>query len=112
MLPKESRLIKNKDFENVYKNGVAARAGHLLIKTIQNDLSTTRIGVVVGKKVSNKAVDRNKIKRRLKALFRQNLSQIKPGYDLVVIPNKSIQNDTFQEIEQAFHQVLQKINLL
>ena len=45
----------------------------------------TRVGIVVGRKVSKKATIRNRIKRRLRACMRQLLPSLSPGWQLVVM---------------------------
>ena len=112
MLPKKNRITKSKDFDNVYKNGVAARAHHLLIKAVSNNKNKTRIGVIVGKKVSPKAVTRNKLKRRLRNIFYQKINNIKEGFDIIVIPSPRLKNEEFIKIKESVIKALQKINLI
>jgi len=61
---------------------------------------------VVSKKISKKAVVRNKIKRRLKHLCRENL---KSG-SFVIVVKKDISNEDFKKIEDEFKKVICQIN--
>jgi ribonuclease P protein component len=70
MLLKENRLKKKKDFERVFSQGRNLKGDFLFFKTINNKLEDNRIGFIVSKKVSKKAVERNKIKRRLREILR------------------------------------------
>lgn len=88
MLPKANRIKKNAEFESVYRFGKAFFCGKIAIKTKENDLAVSRIGISVGLNFSKKAVDRNRIKRQIRAFFLQNLGKIKTGYDIVVIVQK------------------------
>ena len=88
MLPKENRIKKNADFENIYRFGKAFFCGKIAVKIKENGLAVSRVGVSVGLNFSKKAVDRNKIKRQVRAFFRQNLEKIRTGYDIAVIAQK------------------------
>jgi ribonuclease P protein component len=70
----------------------------LYLKYYPNNLGENRYRIIVSKKVSKKAVVRNKIKRRIREILR--CLDIKPGYDIVVITNKEIVDKSFQEIKQ------------
>lgn len=69
MLKSTNRLKKKADFLLAYSKGKKVRVGPLLVISRPNNLPNTRIGVVVSKKVSSKAVVRNKIRRSLSALL-------------------------------------------
>jgi len=65
MLPKQNRLKKKKDCDSVIKQGRHNADRFLVLKIQRNSLEQSRIGFVVSKKISKKAVERNRIKRRL-----------------------------------------------
>lgn len=69
MLKTTNRLKKKADFQRLYQEGSKLRIGPLLVIKGNNDLSLARFGFVVSKKISNKAVLRNKIRRSLSALL-------------------------------------------
>ncbi|MFN3967233.1 MAG: ribonuclease P protein component [Endomicrobiia bacterium] len=84
---KSERLHKTKEFIEVYKKGKAYQSDHLLLFVLARGqiqgIPGVRIGIVVSRKVG-KAVKRNKIKRRLREIFRLNKHLLKPGFDIVV----------------------------
>ncbi len=88
MLPRENRIKENAEFEDVYRFGKAFFCGKIAVRAKENDLAVSRIGISVGLNFSKKSVDRNRIKRQIRAFFRQNLEKIKTGYDIVVIAQK------------------------
>ncbi len=106
MLPKQNCLKKKKDFERVFKQGKGIREGFLFLKMYKNDLSESRFGFIVSQKISKKAVVRNKVKRRLRAIIFKKLSKIKKGIDVVVITNIGIESQSFQEIEKNIDKIL------
>ena len=77
MLPKLNRLTKKKDFEAVFNKGKSIKNDFLIFKILKNHLRENRFGFIVSKKVSNKANQRNKVKRRLRSAVLSNLKEIK-----------------------------------
>jgi len=61
---------------------------------------------VVSKKISKKAVVRNKIKRRLKHICRENL---KSG-NFIIVVKRDISKENFKKIEDEFKKIVYKIN--
>ncbi|MFH1472852.1 MAG: ribonuclease P protein component [bacterium] len=86
MLPKSKR-IPRKLFKQILKNKRHFNSNHFSLVIFPNS-STARFGVSVAKKVSKKAVTRNKIRRRVYSAIRNFITEIKPGLYLVVVkPN-------------------------
>ncbi|MCD6149424.1 ribonuclease P protein component [bacterium] len=112
MLPKKYRLTGKKDFEKVFKFGQGRHAKILGIKFAKNNLGNSRFGFIVSKKVSPKAVVRNKIKRQAREIIQSNLSDIKNGLDVVIVCHPGITEKNYQEIEKEILGIAGEINLL
>lgn len=111
MLPKENRLKKQRDFDRVAIENQQIPGSFLILKFSGNDTGITRVGFVVSKKVSKKAVLRNKAKRRLREAVTAELARLKPGFDLVFFTRKEIKEKEFSDIQQAVKQLLEKAKL-
>jgi len=83
----------------------------LILKFKENDLAFSRIGFVVSKKVSKKAVLRNKVKRRLRESVNRELAHIRMGFDLIFFTRREIKEKEFSDIEQLVKQLLEKAKL-
>jgi len=82
---KRERLRKNKDFENVFRNGKQKRGVLVAVHYICNEEEDVeRLGVTVSKRVDKRAVVRNQLKRRLREIFRTNRDIFPDGYDFVL----------------------------
>ena len=68
---KKINIIKeNKDFENIIHKGRIIKNKYYILYCLKNDNNQYyRFGISVGKKVSNKAVIRNRLKRQLKSII-------------------------------------------
>ena len=113
MLFKENRLRKKKDFERVLKNkqSRALAVSFLAVRFLPNNLDVSRIGFVVSKKISNKAVQRNKAKRRLRESVRIMTKSIRPGFDIVVFTRKGILQSDFAEIKKTIETLFKRSGL-
>ncbi len=106
--PLKLKTLNKKDFKKVLKEGKSFRKDFLVLKVRPNLSEKVRFGVLVSKKLSKKAVLRNKIKRRLREITRANLEKL-VGLDLVFIPFPQIFNCDFWEIKQMAEKIFEKI---
>ncbi len=112
MLPAKNRLKLKKDFERVFKEGKGYKENCLYLKLVKNNLESSRFGFAVGKKYSNKATLRNKIKRRLREIIRPALPDIKKGADAVIVVLPGAEMDNFQELDFALKKLFKKAKLI
>lgn len=89
------------------KSGKKEISRFFIIKKIPNQLSFSRFAIVTSKKCIKKAVDRNKIRRRIYESIRLNLKTTKSpqelsktAEDIVLIAKKNILEATFSEIKK------------
>ena len=109
MLPKTNRLTKKKDFESVFRWGEAVKMDFLLFKIMKNQLPESRFGFVVSKKVSAKATERNRVKRRLRDAIFQKLDGLKKSWDVIVVALPASKNKEFLEIQTVVDAFLTKL---
>ena len=83
--PKMVRVRSRLDFAAVYERGVRISDGCLSLIALPNDRPTSRLGLAVSKRCGN-AVQRNRLKRRLREVFRQSRADLPTGLDFVVQP--------------------------
>ena len=81
--PRRRRLTRPDEFNRVYGQGRRTRQGPLVVHALPNACGHARLGLSVSKKVGN-AVDRNRVKRRLRDAFRHLQHQLPGSYDLVI----------------------------
>lgn len=99
---RRERLVEKRDFEAAFSKGRKKRANPLLHACLlKKPGKTARLGLVVSRKVGN-AVIRNRVKRRLREIFRKNKEKILSGTDVVLIAKPGIHNCAFGELEKIF----------
>ncbi|MFA5133330.1 MAG: ribonuclease P protein component [Patescibacteria group bacterium] len=112
MLPQENRLKKTRDFDLIWKKGQFFGTKFITFKYMKNSLPHTRVGFVVGTKVSKLATRRNKLKRQMREIIRLNLDKIKPGYDISITARPGATQMEYEEVEKNLLFALKKAGLM
>lgn len=115
------RLRKHADYQRVYKAGRKQFAKQMTYfftlrpqlgpdGTPLRDANATspRVGLTVGK-VMGKAVDRNRIKRRMREAVRKNLSTLSAPVDIVLHPRRSVIDLEFTALDREVASVFRAI---
>ena len=82
------RLKKNYQYNYVYKHSKSVGDRNFLILFCTSNISQSKVGFSISKKYGG-AVQRNRIRRQMKAVMSTIMPSIKNGYNLVIIPRKS-----------------------
>jgi ribonuclease P protein component len=85
---KSCRLLDKADFEHVFTKGLRYHGKFFLIIFTENKPGNARLGIAVSRKVSKKAVVRNRIKRQIRESFRLN-KDLLCGMDCMVVAKLS-----------------------
>jgi ribonuclease P protein component len=103
--PREARLLKHADFQVVYKQGRKHFSGNMTAFYRENQGNAgPRVGFTVGK-VLGGAVDRNRIRRRMRSAVRNHLRELARPLDLVLHPRKSVLTLEFSQLDAEVMQV-------
>lgn len=105
--PKQHRLLKRRQFTRILQSGLKVVDPYIVMLACRSDEPTTRLGLIVSRKVGN-AVVRNRVKRRLREAFRQ-LPDKPQGLDLVVIARYPLTEASQQQVEQSFQKGLSRL---
>jgi ribonuclease P protein component len=97
-LRRHERLTARTDYTRCYRHGRRLRTKYFTVYAYHQGACVTRLGLAVGKAVGI-AVVRNRVKRRLRELFRRQKALVPTGYDLFVraIPSSATASYTALE---------------
>lgn len=112
MLPKINRLCKKKEIDRVFKDGKSVKVGFLILKASKNKANIVRMCFIVSHKVFQNAVDRNKIKRRLREIARSLMSCLMGGRDVVIIVLPGFKIGSFKETKENMKKLFISSGLL
>lgn len=87
--PPSLRLRKSEEFLDVQRRAAKLYTKHFLILVAPAKSDSSRLGITVTKKIDKRAVARNKIKRRVRAIFRLNRHLLRENFDIIIIARKN-----------------------
>ena len=105
-----SALKLNHIFRRLYATAGYAN-GYLVLYAKRNRTQTNRVGVTVGKKLGH-AVVRNRVRRRLREIYRLNEARFAPGWDIVVVARSRCIKADFQKLTHAYLSLAEKAGVL
>ena len=89
-MQRRNRLSRSRDFDAVYRHGRSVSTRFLVLYWFpRDDGDEPRLGIAVPKG-SSSAVDRNRVKRRLREVWRDRLPQVPPSRDYVLIARPAL----------------------
>lgn len=110
---RKNRLRANADFERLRREGHTWAHPLLVLSVHPNGLEYSRFGFAVGRRIG-KAVERNRIKRRMRESVRIRLKrrEIATGWDVVLIARLPIRDASFHQVDEAIGLVLRRARML
>ena len=103
-------LKLNHIFRRLYATSGQAN-GYLVLYARRNRTATNRVGVTVGKKLGH-AVVRNRVRRRLREVYRLNEDKFAPGWDIVVVARSRCITADFGKLTNAYLSLAEKAGIL
>ncbi len=105
------RLTRSTDFERVRRTGKSYAHPLVVLVASPNAEEKIRVGVVAGLKVGG-AVQRNRARRRMRAVIHDLLPSLQPGWDLIFIARQPISEARFEDIQAAIARLLRRAGIL
>ena len=103
-------LKLNHIFRRLYATSGYANS-YLVLYARPNRSATNRVGITVGKKLGH-AVVRNRIRRRLREIYRLHEEQFLSGWDIVVVARSRCVNADFGKMTHAYLSLAQKAGIV
>ena len=118
-LPKAHRLRDRKDYRAVYEQGIRRYSPHLTLialpaKENQNTalIPATTFGISISKKVSKKAVVRNRIKRQIKGVIRTYLQSVDPGWKVIIVVKPKAIECKYEHFLRELEELLKQTKII
>lgn len=103
-------LKLNHIFRRLYATSGQAN-GYLVLYARPNRLGINRVGITTGKKLGH-AVVRNRVRRRLREVYRLNEDKFTSGWDIVVVARSRCISADFRKLTDAYLSLAEKAGVL
>jgi ribonuclease P protein component len=109
----QEKLHSQNDFKKVLTSGrrVTNPAIFIYVYKVKDGGSLRRLGLVTSRKIGI-AAHRNRVKRRLREIFRLNKHKLEPGIDIVCVAKPGAAELSFDKLENIVLSALIKVNVL
>jgi ribonuclease P protein component len=108
---KFTRSLKlNHIFRRLYRTEGMANS-YLVLYARKNRTEGNRVGYTVSKKLG-KAVVRNRLRRRLREIYRIHEDRFQPGWDIVVVARSRSVDASFEKLMESFLSLAEKSGIL
>ena len=105
-----SPLKLNHIFQRLYRTSGQANP-YLVLYARRNRTGQNRVGITVSKKLG-KAHVRNRVRRRLREVYRLNEAAFRPGWDIVVVARTRAIHAPFDQLIKAYLSAAEKAGIL
>ena len=109
---KRTMTVKeNYEFRRIYAKGRSGVSPYLVVYVRPNRRGRNRLGVTVSTKLGH-AVVRNRVRRRIREIYRLNKAKMLPGYDLIVVARVRAVDMPYAKLEKQYLHCLSQLELL
>ena len=105
---RSARLTSAAEFTRCYRLGKRVRTAYFTVHAYYRGEGVPRLGLAVGKAVGA-AVVRNRVKRRLREIFRLRQAWVPPGYDLFIRAAPASAEARYDRLEAAFSEAMARL---
>ena len=105
-----SALKFNHVFRRLYNRGESCANRYLVVYCRRNGTKRNRVGLTVGAKLGH-AVQRNRLRRRLREIYRLHETQFARGYDIVVVARSAAMQASYRQLEGAYLRCAEKLSI-
>ena len=104
-------LNQNSEFRRVYSRGKNLATPLVVLYCRRNGTKLNRFGITVGSKIGH-AVQRNRVRRRLREIYRLGEGRFSSGWDIVAVARTRAVGASYQELDEAFYHAAARLGIL
>ena len=106
-MPAFTALRRKADFDTLGRRGSVRSTRLLVLRSLRTDRPETRIGLSTPRSLGG-AVQRNRVRRRLRELIRQRIEDVGAGWDMLLIARPEAGAASYAELREAVRLLLEQ----
>lgn len=110
-MKKTVSLKENHIFRRLYNKGQSAVSPYMAVYIRRTGRPENRLGFTVSTKLGH-AVVRNRVRRRLREIYRLHEDSLAAGIDMVVVARVRAAHATYQQLDESFVRLCGKLGVL
>jgi ribonuclease P protein component len=110
--PKSARLSRSDEFRRVRENGRSITGRYMILGVLQDaDAHQARVGIVTSRRVGC-AVERNRVRRRLREIIRVKRGSVRAGTWMVLVARRAAADGSFHDIESEWLRLARRADII
>ena len=109
-MPALPMLRRRADFESIGRHGTARSTPLIVLRWMRTDRPETRVGLSTPRTLGG-AVQRNRVRRRLRSLLRERIGRMGPGWDILLIARPAAGDASQAELGDAIDALLARSDI-
>ena len=106
-------MTRREEYAAVRKRGDSLATRNFVMATLRYDeLEHLKFGLITSRKVARKAVTRNRIRRRLRAILVRHGERLESGRYLVIVARRKAADASFRELEEDWLRLAGRLGIL
>jgi len=110
--PKSRRLTKASEYERVKRDGFTRRGKLLMLNVVAVENSgPCRAGFIASRRIGG-AVARNRVRRRLREIVRQQQHELREGFWIVLVARRDAADSSYYALEHEWLRLAKRASIL
>lgn len=104
-------ITRSKDFDRVFRRGQSLTTSEMVVYVLRHSRPFGRVAFCVSKKLGC-AVKRNRMRRRLKEMYRLSCGKLDGRCDLIILARTPSMKAPFAQMQKKFLKIAEQLGIL
>lgn len=107
----KNTIKENREFVYAYRKGAKCVTPYFVVYVTNRDDEVNKLGITVSK-VIGRAHDRNRAKRLIREIYKENLASADKGHNIVIVAREQLNSAPFDKLCSSIRYAAYELGLL